>query len=349
VAVDRNIVSYAAAAALAALVTYILIVGEPILLPFVIAVFVWYLINAVATWASRIQVRGRPLARPLRLGMGMLVLVSMGWLIVRLIVSNVGTVMATAPVYEQNLLRLANQAANAVGLDEVTDVRGLFARMDLTGLARNLTLGLTGVIGSLGTVAIYTVFLLLEQHYFARKIAALFPDARRQALVHQILRRIGKEIQTYVWLKTLISAGTAGASYLVMKVAGLDLAEFWAVLIFFLNYIPYIGSWLGVIFPALMALVQFHTMGPFFGITAGLAVTQFTGGSIVEPRLMGTGLNVSPVVMLLSLALWGNIWGVVGMFLAVPMTVVLMIIFSHVGATRPLAVLLSANGEVQHA
>jgi hypothetical protein len=160
----------------------------------------------------------------------------------------------------------------------------------------------------------------------------------------RILDRIGAEIQTYVWLKTLISAATAAACYVVMKVAGLDLAEFWALLIFALNFIPYIGSWLGVIFPAFLALVQFESPASILMIVVGLTLIQFTGGSIVEPRLMGTGLNVSPVFMLLSLALWGAIWGVIGMLLAVPIMVVFMIVCSHVSATRPIAILLSADG-----
>jgi AI-2 transport protein TqsA len=115
-----------------------------------------------------------------------------------------------------------------------------------------------------------------------------------------------------------------------------------------LNYIPYIGPWLGVIFPAFLALVQFDTLTPFLVTTIGLAIIQFTGGSIIEPRLMGTGLNVSPVFMLMSLALWGTIWGVVGMFLAVPIMVVVMIVCSHFEATRPMAVLLSSDGQLRN-
>ena len=98
-----------------------------------------------------------------------------------------------------------------------------------------------------------------------------------------------------------------------------------------------------MIFPSFLALVQFDSLTSVLVTIAGLTFIQFTGGSIIEPRLMGTGLNVSPVVMLLSLALWGSIWGVVGMFLAVPMMVVVMIICSNVKATRPIAVLMSAS------
>jgi len=180
------------------------------------------------------------------------------------------------------------------------------------------------MLGRIVTAAVYTVFLLLEQKNFDRKMLALFPDPQPHALVRRILERIGTEIQSYIWLKTVVSAATAVASYAVLRAVRLDLAAFLALLAFGLNYIPYIGPWLSVLLPAFLALVQFDTLTPFLVTTIGLAIIQFSGGYIIEPRLMGTGLNVSPVFVLMSLALWGSIWGVVGMFLAVPMMVVVM-------------------------
>jgi len=175
----------------------------------------------------------------------------------------------------------------------------------------------------------------------------LFPNAEREARVRRILQQIGTEIQSYLWMKTLMGLLVTGLSYMVMKAVGVDLAEFWALLIFALSYIPYIGSWLGVVFPTALALVQFETLTPFL-ITAGLlAIIQFTCGSILEPRIMGKGLNISPLIMLLSLSIWGALWGILGMFLAVPLTVVMMIVCSHFEATRPLAILLSADGTVR--
>jgi AI-2 transport protein TqsA len=341
---NLNLLVYASAAGLTALVAYLMVVGQPILLPFVISVFAWHLINALSALSGRIRIGGRALPGWLRIGGGIAVLLLTSWLAVRLVIDNIGQVMAAGPAYEQNLLRLANRGGSWLGYDELQDARVLLGGLNLNALIRNLTLGITGVLGSVGTVAIYTAFLLLEQHHFDAKITALFPDAEREALVRRILRRIATEIQTYVWLKSVISAATAAACYVVMKAVGLDLAEFWALLIFALNFIPYIGSWLGVIFPAFLALVQFESPTSILVIVLGLTLIQFTGGSIIEPRLMGTGLNVSPAFMLLSLALWGTIWGVVGMFLAVPIMVVIMIVCSHISATRPIAILISADG-----
>lgn len=137
------------------------------------------------------------------------------------------------------------------------------------------------------------------------------------------------------------------ASYAVMKAMALDLAEFWALLIFSMNYIPYIGAWLGVLVPTAVAAIQFGEVSPVLWLAGLLTIIQFTTGSIIEPRVMGRGLNLSPVVMLLGLVFWGTVWGIVGMFMAVPLMVVVMIVCSHVAATRPLAILISADGEVR--
>ena len=336
---------FAAAAFLTALTTYLLVVGEPILMPFVFAIFVSYFVSALASATGRLRIRGRPLPRGLRLGVAIVVLFVLGWLAVSLVMDNVGRVAAAAPVYEQNLRQRADQLGGRFGVDILSRIQALFEGTSLGGLVRGLARGLSSMLGSLGAVSIYVVFLLVERHSMDQKIAALFPDAAREALVHRILERIGKEIQSYVLYKTLFSAVTALASYAIMKAVGVDFAEFWSLLIFALNFIPYIGAWLGTIFPAVLTLVQFETLRPFLVVTFGLAAVQFLLGSIIEPRIMGSGLNLSPVVMLLSLGAWGTVWGIPGMFLAVPLMVAVMIVCSHFEATRPIAVLMSADGE----
>lgn len=343
-----NILGFAAAAGLTALFLYLLVVGGSILLPLVIAIFVSYLINAIAEVTRRITIAGRPLPSSVRVVASVAVVGVLFWLIINVVVSNSSQLVAAAPIYESNLrLRLA-QIGDWLGLEDPLLIGSLFERGMLTSYIRTVALSLTALLGSFGAVSIYTIFLLLEGHSYDAKIRGLFPNAERQALVNRILQRMGTEIQSYIWYKTMFSAATTLTSYAVMKYVGLDLAEFWALLIFFLNFIPYIGAWSGVIFPALTAIVQFDALAPILLTIGALAVIQFTGGSIIEPRVMGTGLNISPVVMLLSLAVWGTIWGVAGMFLAVPLMVVLMIICSHFESTRPIAILMSADGQLRH-
>lgn len=343
-----RIVNFTAAAVLVTLTGYLFIAGGSILLPFVVSIFAAYLINALATASARIRIGGKPLPRTLRVLAAIALLSVLCWLGVSLVISNSNQLMNAAPVYEGNLRRLSLQASDWMGLDEPLPVDALFERGRLTGLLRSMALGMMAMIASLGAIAIYTVFLLIEGNAVGRKIAALFPDPEREALVHRILDRIGNEIQTYIWVKTILSAATTLLSYAIMRYVGLDLAGFWAVLIFFLNFIPYIGAWSGVVLPALVAIVQFDSVTTILGTIIGLTIVQFTGGSIIEPKVLGSGLNISPVVVVLSLAVWGTIWGIVGMFLAVPMMVVLMIICANFESTRPIAILLSADGQPRH-
>ena len=158
--------------------------------------------------------------------------------------------------------------------------------------------------------------------------------------------RVTKDIQTYIGLKTFVSAITGILSYIVMALVGVDFAGFWAVLIFILNFIPYIGSLVGVAFPAVLTLVQFDSLIPFVITSTVLASVQLAVGNIIEPRMMGRSLNLSPLVILLSLAIVGQIWGIVGMVLSMPFMVIAMIVCAGFEATRPVAIVLSATGNV---
>ena len=339
-----KVVSFAAAAVLVVLGVHVMVVGRSILVPLVTAVFAAHLINALAAFTRRIRVFGKPLAWTVRAAVVLVILYYLVWFGIQLLVSNSSQLIAAAPLYENNLRMLAAQAGAWLGLDPVALLDGPFERGRLTGLLRSIALSVTGTIGGFGTVVIFTIFLLLEQHSVEKKIVALFPEARRQTTVRTILDRVESDVQTYILLKAVLSAATTILSYAVMKAVGLHLAEFWAVLIFFLNFIPYVGAWSGVIFPALLAMMQFDTLRPILLTIGLLTVVQFTGGTIIEPRVMGTRLNLSPLVVLLSLAAWGSIWGVSGMFLAVPIMVVLMIVCAAFDGTRPIAILLSADG-----
>ena len=148
---------------------------------------------------------------------------------------------------------------------------------------------------------------------------------------------------------TSVSLATGVISYAILTAVGVDYAVFWGFVLFLLNFIPTIGSLLGVLFPSLLALVQFPTLGPFAVVVVLLAGTQFVIGNVIEPKLMGGKLNLSPLVVILSLVLWGKLWGVPGMFLCVPLTVIAMLVMGNFERTRPLAILLSADGDVSFA
>jgi len=118
----------------------------------------------------------------------------------------------------------------------------------------------------------------------------------------------------------------------------------WGLLIFLLNFIPTVGSIIATIFPAMIALAQSDGYSLFLLVLIGIGVLQIAIGNILEPRLMGSSFNLSPIVILLNLGLWGYIWGIPGMFLCVPFLIILTIILSHFPQTRSIAIILSSDG-----
>ena len=134
---------------------------------------------------------------------------------------------------------------------------------------------------------------------------------------------------------TLVSALTAGLSYLILRVVGVEYAGFWAATIFILNFIPTIGSILGTVLPTVFALLQFQAFGPAALVLAGIGAVQFVIGNMLLPRLAGGTLNISLFVTLFSLFALGALWGVTGMFVAMPLTAMLIIVFAQLRGDAP--------------
>jgi predicted PurR-regulated permease PerM len=339
-----GVVRFAAASIVVVLAVHVMVVGRTFFVRLVIALFAAHLISGMASFSRRIRVFGRPLNAAVRAVAVVAIVYALGSLGIRMLVSYSSELIAAAPVYENNLRLLAGRAGDWLGLDPAALFEGPLERGRLTSLLGSAALSLTGMIGGLGAIILLTGFLLLEQHSVERKLVSLFPDEGRQTVVRRILERIGRDVQAYIVVKALLSVATTTLSYAAMKAVGFHMAELWAVVIFFLNFIPYVGAWSGVIFPALVAIMQFDSLRPILILIGLLTAVQFIGGSIIEPRIMGTRLNLSPLVVLLSLAVWGSLWGVAGMFLAVPIMVVVMIVCAAFPSTRPIAILLSADG-----
>ncbi len=329
-----------------AVLASILIYGRSVLIPLAVAVLLWHLINALARLIGRSGMGHIAIPRWLCLTISILIMVIGCWQVVNLIAGNVAQVSGAAANYEANIRRLLPELLVSVGIEEPPTMAELMTRIDVGGLVARLSAALGALIGNVGLIALYVAFLLLEQGSFEMKVRALFPKPERAAHIRHVLADIERRIERYIWIKTLMSLLTAGLSYAVLWVMAVDYAEFWALIIFFFNYIPTVGSILAVALPALLTLVQFASISSFLAVVAPLAAIQFLVGNLLEPRLMGSQLNLSPLVVILSLSLWASIWGIAGMFLCVPIMVILLIILSQFNQTRPIAILMSSSGKV---
>jgi predicted PurR-regulated permease PerM len=190
-------------------------------------------------------------------------------------------------------------------------------------------------------VLIYTIFLIAERVSLPGRVARAFGDARAKDIM-AVVESINRAVHDYIALKTLVSFLQGLLSFAVLAAFGVDFAVMWGVLIFLFNFIPYIGSFVAVSLPIVLSILQFaeEPWKPLL-ITILLLLIQRVVDNFIEPRLTGHKLGLSPLLVLLSLAFWGWLWGVVGMILAVPLTVIVKIILENIRETKPLATLMS--------
>lgn len=131
--------------------------------------------------------------------------------------------------------------------------------------------------------------------------------------------------------------------FVILWACGVEYALFWALIIGLFNYIPYVGSLFGVIFPVLMTLAQTGSLKLTILVAILLTVAQMFVGNFLEPRMIGKQINLSPFVVLLSLSLWSSLWGIAGAILAIPLTSIFVIVLEAFRSTRPFAILLMQN------
>ena len=325
---------------------YLLNLGQALLLPLVIAGAIAYIINILAHVISRISIRSISLPKSLSMVLAVTLTVIFITLTVQLITENVARVLQKAPGYQENLEARIFDLCNHLGFQELPSLGEMLSQFDLSGYLLSFGGMVSALVSSMGIIIIYLIFIFLEQRTFDAKIRALFSQKCEQEDAFDLMNQINQDIGSYIGIKFVTSTATGIVSYLVLQCVGVDFAAFWAVLIFLLNFIPTIGSIIATAFPSLLALVQFENLAPFIITISILAAVQFCIGSLIEPKLMGNRLNLSPLVILLSLGLWGAIWGIAGMFLCVPITVIIMIICAYFPETRAVAVALSSNGEL---
>lgn len=209
-----------------------------------------------------------------------------------------------------------------------------------SNLATFLGTFLSFVTGAL-VVAFYMVFLLIEQAGFSRRLQNAFGRQRAEYAM-TVVHKINIAVARYITVKTFVSALIGVISGFILLMFNVKYAILWGVLTFFANFVPYIGSMFAVALPIALSFIQFHSDPQVPAIIAILLiVAQQLTGSFLEPRLLGERLGISPIMILLSLAFWGYLWGVPGMLLSSPLVVSIKIILENIPQTRPIAALIA--------
>lgn len=335
-----------------------LYVGRDILATFAMAVFLFLIIEGFATMieagAQRLQVP--------RLGMqsarAIAILVVSGGFIgfIALMAHGVAEFGRHADEYEAKINTLIADAYGTVGLSEAPTLTQLVFNETGQKFFATIASSVSGLSGDIVLILIYVAFLFTAQSGWSKKLDNIFPGGERREQV----RRIGDEarlsIERYLWIQTVISALITLLSHASFLALGVQNALFLSALIFVLNYIPTVGSIAAALVPPLFALVQPDVPVWVPGLAPEnsyiyaalvfviVSAWQFSIGNFVQPRMMGDSLNLSALVVLLALAIWGVIWGIPGMFLSAPLTVLMMILLAQSQETRWMAILLSADG-----
>jgi AI-2 transport protein TqsA len=218
---------------------------------------------------------------------------------------------------------------------------------DWTGNIGKRVMAISGefmnLISNMGMVLIFLVFMLLGRPFSQNKINAAFPpkDARK---ITEVMTAITSQISRYLTIKLIISAITGLMVWIALTIIGVDFPVTWAVLTFLLNFIPTVGSIVATIPPVLIAMVQFYpNLWTALFVLIILLVIQQTMGSFIEPKLAGSSLNLSPVVILLSLVFWGWLWGVTGAILSVPIASAIKITCENIELLKPVSVLMGSG------
>lgn len=317
---------------------YILKVGASIIIPFVIALLLSFAIVSLSNFFVR-----KWIFQPIAFVFSLCIYGFVFWVITQIINENIQEIIKQAPVYQEKLTNITYQVADYFSIDQSLILEEITSKLNIPQLISSFASGATTIVRSTGTIFFFTIFILLEWRFLWKKIALMTDNNQ----VFNIIELIRKDMKTYFLIKTIMSFITGLLSYMVLLWFGVDFALFWAFLIFLLNYIPTVWSIVAVFFPVVFSLIQFESFSIFLFLLLSLASIQMLIWNITEPRLMGNKLNLSPLVILLSLLFWWQIWWVVGMLLCVPIMVIINIILAHIPATRSIAILLSEQGNIE--
>lgn len=260
------------------------------------------------------------------------------WMSVRLVRGNIAD-------YEPALRGLWNtlsawlQDRGVLLRDNIDSIAGVAQKA--VGFLSHAVASAWAVVAMLIMILFLTCFLLYEWDEWRRKIQATFSKDDGRRLLSAV-ESVSERVRDYLFVRIVVSVISGVAAGLFLRAAGVDFAFAWGVFVFALNFIPYIGSIVSSVGPSILALIQYGPVRALIVLGGFVVIEQVVGG-VIEPRLQGRALRMSPFVLLVSMVLWGWMWGIVGALLAVPITVTIAIVCSQIDGLRPIAALLGSD------
>jgi predicted PurR-regulated permease PerM len=308
-----------------------------VILPLIIAWLVSYLIGPIVNYMTQRKV-------PTTLAVAIILILLLGVLYLS------GTflyarISAFATAYPRYYVRMNELIATVttqlnLGFDPLA---GINWGQSVGRFLMTLSGSVFAFVSKLVLVIVFLFFILLGKPFFKYKILKSF-DQERANQLSEITSSITAQIRHYLSLQFLISSVTGALVWVTLELIGVDFAITWGALAFFLNFIPTVGSIAASIPPILLALVQFYpSIWPAVATLISLLTIQLSIGNGIAPKILGDQLNLSPVVILLSLMFWGYLWGIVGALLSVPVTAALKIVCENIETLQPISVMMGSG------
>lgn len=308
---------------------------RPVLEPFIIAVFIFFLLAPSAHWLND---RGMPLFPAYALvvsGLATLFLLVGMWLY-----QDLSSFLEDTEQYAQKLDELMAKWEGKTILGFTISFEGLrISESQIESTVISLFGEISSFVSLALTVFVFLVFIILEAETLPKRLAAAYPSDTEENL-KVILSDIGEGVFRYVILKTVVSLGAGVVTAVILIAMGIPGWLLWSMLTFLLSYVPYIGSLVALIPPAILGFLLLEPTSAIILVVLLIAKEQIWG-QFIENKLFGSSLDISPIVLLLVTAFWFWLWGIMGMILAVPMAVIAKIILSNIPETRPISILLS--------
>jgi AI-2 transport protein TqsA len=325
-----------------------LIYFNDILKPVIIAFLVWFIISQLKALIGKIEIKGKSLPNIVSNILAFIIIFLIVYFVAQILMSNLEGIVESMPEYISNLNKTYNNASAFINDPIYIEYLQKWGNsIDLSEMVTSMLNSFSGILVNIAVVTVYVIFFLIEETARKRKIEQLYPDkGKKFKKFSKNLTSISEAIRYYLWSKTLISLVTGIISYIILIIMGIEYAFLWSFLIFILNFIPYIGPLISSIFPAIFAVITKGELLQFVYVFGAMEVVQIIIGNFIQPMIMGKGTNLSPIVVIIALAFWGMLWGIVGMMLAVPIMAVIVIVCSQIPSTRYLAIFLSEKGEI---
>ena len=319
---------------------FILFYGKFFLLPLFLALFFYIILNSISKDLINFTKKYSLIINEV-FSFFFIFLLSLifAYFLFQLLKINIVSIIENSDQYQNNLNFFLKLISNNKILETFLS-ENLLQEINFIGFFSNLLNLIKSFTGNFTLVLVYLIFIIIEEKFFIIKLNLVLKNENKKKL----FSKINNDIYNYFRIKTFTSLLTALFTFLILFFLDNELSVTFAIFAFFLNFIPYIGSLLAVFLPSLFATIQFMEFFTPILTLILLLISQIFIGNFLETKLMGKTLNISPIALIIFLSLMGKIWGLVGMFLSVPLLVILIIILNNFKDTKKIAIFLTEKG-----